>query len=151
MRTECHFLKLRCNESNFPKRKGCQYNLPIILFTFKNKERLKQNKLLMKSKWVYKSFYFSIILFPRERERRIESKRDQEMTRFPSLRSLPFQLLFCLISLQFITGLSLSLCLFVLKKNLSVGFQLKLCKTLLLGFSFTFSELFWNSNGNCWK
>ena len=25
---ECHFSKLGCSESNFPKKKGCQCNLP---------------------------------------------------------------------------------------------------------------------------
>ena len=28
---ECHFLKLGCSESSFPKIRGCQCNLPISL------------------------------------------------------------------------------------------------------------------------
>jgi hypothetical protein len=27
---ECHFSKIGCNRSNFPKRMGCQCNLPNI-------------------------------------------------------------------------------------------------------------------------
>jgi phosphoribosylaminoimidazole carboxylase (NCAIR synthetase) len=29
LRTECHFSKIGCNESNFSKRIRCQCNLPI--------------------------------------------------------------------------------------------------------------------------
>ena len=34
LRSECHFLKLECNEFSFPKRRGCQCNLPF--FNLKN-------------------------------------------------------------------------------------------------------------------
>ena len=29
LRAKCHFPKLECNEFNFPKRMGCQCNLPF--------------------------------------------------------------------------------------------------------------------------
>lgn len=70
---------------------------------------------------------FSIFFIPkqrkREKQRERERKRNREMSRIPSIRSLQSLFLFCLISLQFISGLSLSLLILFQCLNFTILFK----------------------------
>ena len=87
------------------------HNVTTYLLADGNKKEFQNGHIGL---FTFFNFLYSQTEKKRETERERERKRNREMSRIPSIRSLQSLFLLCLISLQFISGLSLSLSLSVL-------------------------------------